>query len=87
VTESRKEYDALRRWRNASGHEVTGAALYTDLIKTVGILTTFSVTGIPTYRLLFNGLWVYDLGDLTLDQEHDEVMQCDVRFSYDWTVV
>jgi len=87
VTESRKEYNALRRWRNASGHEVTGAALLTDLIKTVGILTTFSVTGIPTYRILYNGLWVSGLGELSLDQEGGSLATCDVTFAFDWTVV
>jgi len=86
VTESRREYNALRRWRNASGHEVTGSALLTELIKTVGILTTFSVTGVPTYQILYNGLWVSGLGDLRLSQGSGDIATCDVTFAFDWTV-
>ena len=92
VTESHKEYDALRRWRNASGHEVTGSALFTDLIKTVGIVTAFSVTGIPTYRILYNGLWLASLDTIELNQaggrssgEAPTEVKC--TFAFDWTVV
>jgi len=87
MTESHREYNLLRRWRNASGHEVNGAALLTEMIKTVGILTQFSVTGMPTWQLLYNGLWIIGLGEVRLDQEQDQPITFDATFAYDWTVV